>query len=495
MNYEEVKEKLNSYLHARIPFIIINSIEKNRILSMLKDINNDLNSNIYVHSMSKGMYNLQNNEIVSNEKTLGGILSFISNDIKDKKNVTYLLSDVDNLNEDNLITRFLYDVVNSCEEKSCSIIVISDKSVWPNLKRLGMNINLNFPNEKEIYNLLHRFIDKYNGQFPIEWDDNNFKEASVILLGLSESEIKNVISILIAKRSITKNDLTDLKFAKSKLFSNMEGLEKIETDNVVYGGLNNLKKWLNSKKKLLDVNNKEKLIKRGIKPPRGILVVGVPGCGKSLTAKAISKSWNLPLFLLDLATVQGMYVGQTEEQFKNALKTAEHVAPCVLWIDEIEKGLAGVNESSGVTSRMIGQFLFWLQECQKEVFVVATANDVESLPAELLRKGRFDEMFFVDLPNDDERKEIIEMYLNKYLGVSADETLIKELVTKSEGFASSDIESAIRDISYNIVADNIKLTRSYLIDYFDKCYSISKINPEKIDKIRQWGKGRTINAS
>ena len=495
MNYEEVKEKLDSYLHARIPFIVINTMEKNRILSMLKEINSELNATIYVHSMSKGMYSLQNNEIVSNEKTLGGILSFISNDIKDKKNVTYLLSDVDNLNEDNLVTRFLYDVVNSCEEKSCSIIVISDKSIWPNLKKLGMNIDLSFPNEKEIYDLLHRFIDKYNGQFPIEWDDSNFKEASVILLGLSEAEIKNVISVLIAKRSITKGDLTELKFAKSKMFSNMEGLEKIETDNVVYGGLNNLKKWLSSKRKLLDVENKEKLIKRGIKPPRGILVVGVPGCGKSLTAKAISKSWNLPLFLLDLATVQGMYVGQTEEQFKNALKTAEHVAPCVLWIDEIEKGLAGVNESSGVTSRMIGQFLFWLQECQKEVFVVATANNVDNLPAELLRKGRFDEMFFIDLPNDNERKEIISMYLNKYLGVKVDDTLMSELITKSEGFASSDIESAIRDISYNIVADNVKLTRAYLLECFDKCYSISKINPEKIDKIRQWGKGRTINAS
>lgn len=495
MNYEEAKEKLNSYLHARIPFIVINTMEKNRILSMLKEINNELSATIFVHSMSKGMYNLQNNEIVSNEKTLGGILSFISNDIKDKKNVTYLLSDVDNLNDDNLVTRFLYDVVNSCEEKSCSIIVISDKSIWPNLKRLGMNIDLSFPSENEIYTLLHGFIDKYNGQFPIEWDDSNFKEASIILLGLSEAEIKNVISVLIAKRSITKNDLVDLKFAKSKLFSNMEGLEKIETDNVVYGGLNNLKKWLNSKRKLLNVENKEKLVKRGIKPPRGILVVGVPGCGKSLTAKAISKSWNLPLFLLDLATVQGMYVGQTEEQFKNALKTAEHVAPCVLWIDEIEKGLAGVNESSGVTSRMIGQFLFWLQECQKEVFVVATANDVESLPAELLRKGRFDEMFFVDLPNENERKEIIEMYLSKYLGVKVDDALITELVNKSDGFASSDIESAIRDISYNIVADNIKLTRTYLLEYFDKCSSISKINPEKIDKIRQWGKGRTINAS
>ncbi len=190
-----------------------------------------------------------------------------------------------------------------------------------------------------------------------------------------------------------------------------------------------------------------------------------------------------------------MYVGQSEEQFKAALKTAEHVAPCILWIDEIEKGLSGMKDSSGVTSKMVGQFLFWLQECEKEVFVVATANDVDELPAELLRKGRFDEMFFVDLPNKKERNEIIKMYMLKYLGIKIDEELLEKLIVKTEGFASSDIEAGVRDISYNIIADNITLTKQYLLDYFDKCSSISKTNPKKIETIRNWGNGRTINAS
>src|SRR5574344_1130852 len=490
MNYEETKLTLTNYLMARIPLIIINTMEKNRVINMIKNINDVMSSNIYIHSMSKGMYDLNSTELVSTEKTLIGVLTYISNDVKNKRNATYLLTDADGLSDDNIVSRYLCDVVNSCEEKSCSIVIITDNMIWPNLKRLGMNIELSFPNENEILSLLHNYLDKYKTQIQLEWDDNNFKEASVILLGLSEAEIKNVISVLIAKKKITKDDLTELKFAKSKLFSNMEGLEKIETNNIVYGGLDNLKKWLTSKKKLFDVNNKEKLLKRGIKPPRGILVVVVPGCGKSLTAKAISRSWNLPLYLLDLAMVQGMYVGQSEEQFKNALKTAEHVAPCILWIDEIEKGLSGMNDSSGVTSRMVGQFLFWLQECEKEVFVVATANDVDALPAELLRKGRFDEMFFVDLPNINERKQIIEMYLHKYLGIKIDDILLTTLITKTEGFASSDIESAIRDISYNIIADNVSLTKQYLLEYFDNCSSISKINPEKIEKIRAWGKDR-----
>ena len=495
MNYEKAKLTLKNYLLARIPFISINTIEKNRVVNMLREIHNESESSIYIHSMSKGMYDIKTNEMISNEKTLIGILTFISNEIKNKKNVTYLLSDVEDLNGDNLVSKYLYDLVNTCEEKSCSIVIISDKEIWTNLKRMGMNIDLDFPNENEILALLHKYLDKYKSQISIEWDDSNFKEASTVLLGLSESEIKNVVSVLIAKKEITKDDLVDLKFAKSNLFSNMNGLEKIEVDTLVYGGLENLKKWLDSKKKLFNVSNKEKLSKRNIRQPRGILIVGVPGCGKSLTAKAVSKTWNLPLYLLDFATVQGMYVGQSEQQFKNALKMAEHVSPCILWIDEIEKGLAGISDSSGVTNRLVGQFLFWLQECKKEVFVIATANDVNKLPAELLRKGRFDEMFFVDLPNKKERKEIINLYLTTYLGITIDDQLLSELVNNSEGFSSSDIEATVRDISYNIVADGITLTKQYLSDYFKNTTSITKVNPEKIEKIRTWGINRTINAS
>lgn len=495
MNYEETKDTLKNYLLARIPLIIVESLEKQRVINVLKDINKDSNSSVFVHAMSKGMYDINTEEIVSSEKTLMGVLTYIASEIKNKKNVTYLLTDASDLESDSLLTRYLCDIVTSAEEKSCSIVIINENRIWPNLKRLGMSINLAFPSSEEILVLLHKYLDNYKNEISINWNENNYKEASVILLGLSESEIKNVISVLIARKKITEDDLIELKFAKSNLFSNMDGLERIDADGTVYGGLNNLKKWLSSKKKLFDVENKEYLIKRGLKPPRGILVVGVPGCGKSLTAKAIASSWNLPLYLLDFAMVQGMYVGQSEEQLKRALQTAEHVSPCVLWIDEIEKGLSGIKDSTGVTSRMVGQFLFWLQECEKEVFVVATANDVNTLPPELLRKGRFDELFFVDLPNESERKEILDLYFQKYLGVKLDDEYINELVGASAGFASSDIESAIRDISYNTIAEKTSLTKQYILDYFNSCTSVSKTNPEKINAIRAWGEARAKKAS
>ena len=429
MKFDDAKEKLKKYLLARIPLIIFNTVEKERLLKMIKHINSEGQSSIYIHSMSSGMIDLNTGNKVSDEKTLMGILTYIANDLQDKKNTTYLLNDVSGVNEDSILSRFLCDVVQTAEKKSSTIILVSDQSIWPNLRRLGMEIELAFPNEDEIYSLLHTYIDNYRSSITLEWDDNNYKEASTILLGLSESEIKNIISILIAQGKITKDDLVDLKFAKSELVSDMDGLEKIETDNITVGGLKTLQNWLASKKRLFDPANKENLEKKGLKPPRGILVVGVPGCGKSLTAKAISKQWNMPLYLLDFASVQSKYVGESEEQLKSALKTAEHVSPCILWIDEIEKGLSGTDDSSGVTNRMIGQFLFWLQECKKEVFVIATANDVSKLPSELLRKGRFDEIFFVDLPNDNERKEIITLYFAKYLNIKSYNNLFSLLLT------------------------------------------------------------------
>ncbi len=235
--------------------------------------------------------------------------------------------------------------------------------------------------------------------------------------------------------------------------------------------------------------------KRGIKPPKGILLLGVPGCGKSLAAKAISVRWKRPLYRLDFSTIQGKFVGQSEQQLKEALETAEHVSPCILWIDEIEKGLSGVNDSNGITQRLIGQFLFWLQESKKDVFVVATANDIQALPTELLRKGRFDELFFIDLPNKLERKEIIDLYLKKYFNINAQDYLLDKLVLVSENYSGSDIESVLRSLAYSAIADNRTIYDEDIINAFNNSLSMYKTNKEKIDKLREWSIDRTTNAS
>ncbi len=497
MNYNETKQLLTQYLLARIPFIGINTIEKGRALELLSQISKETNMNMKVHSMSKGFTNLTTGEVYSNDKLMMGALDYITEELKTSENQIYILSDVSELDSETFTARYLVDITTLAEQKSSSIIVITAAPIWVQLQRQGMAIDLELPNEEELFNIIVENIRPYQNQIQIAWDINDVKEAANILLGISKIEVKNVIASLIAKGSLLKEDLIDLKFAKDSLFSNINGLEKIQVDeDIAYGGLEGLKAWLDEKEKLLNPEKREEMKNRGIRPPRGILLMGVPGCGKSLSAKAIAARWKRPLYRLDFATIQGRYVGQSEQQLKEAFETAEHVSPCILWIDEIEKGLSGGgSDSSGVTTRLIGQFLFWLQECRKDVFVIATANNVKELPPELLRKGRFDEMFFVDLPNSDERKEIINLYLERYLNVKAEPTFVDNLVKLTENYSGSDIESVLRDTAYRVIAGVIDLNEDTVLNAFKASVSMYQTNKEKVESIREWAKDRTIHAS
>lgn len=497
MNYNNTFELISRYLRARIPFISLNTSEKTRAISLLNEVSEKNNINMLLHSMSKGFINLSTKEVMNPEKLIMGALDFIAEELKTKQNLVFILSDVSEIDSDTFTARYFADIVSLAETKNSTIIVITSNPIWVQLQRLGMSISLELPDEQEILNIINSIIEPYKTQINVEWDLNDYKDAANILLGISKIEVKNVISSLIAKGSITKDDLIELKFAKDSLFSNINGLEKIEVEEkLAYGGLENLKTWLDEKKKLLTPSKKEELKKKGIRTPRGVLLLGVSGCGKSLSAKAIASRWKLPLYRLDFATIQGRYVGQSEQQLKEAFETAEHVSPCILWIDEIEKGLAGNGkDSSGVTERLIGQFLFWLQECRKDVFVVATANNVNDLPPELLRKGRFDEMFFIDLPTKNERKEIINLYLNKYLNIKVNEEYLDKLADLTLNFSGSDIEAKIRELAYKVVSDNITITESILTNLFVSAVSSYQTNKEKIEAVRTWAKNRTIPAS
>ena len=285
--------------------------------------------------------------------------------------------------------------------------------------------------------------------------------------------------------------------AKDRIFADISGIERVQVRGAELnvGGLGGLKSWLDRERPLLTADLRE----RGIRPPRGVLLVGVPGCGKSLSAKAIALNWSLPLYRLDLSTIHGQYLGQSEGRLKDALATADHVAPCVLWIDEIEKGLAGATQGSndgGTSTRLVGQFLYWLQEARSRVFVVATANDVSKLPPELLRRGRFDELFFVDLPSPEERKEIINIYTIRGLKRELPDALMHELVEASEAFAGSDIESAIREVVKEAYLRGDEFVSDELFRRsFQNIVPLSKTSPEQIENIRAWGRERAVSAS
>ena len=496
MNYNEAKEYIKRYLKARIPVIVFNTVEKNRALRIFQEISKETNYNFSLYQMSQGISDLKTGTIKSEDKTIMSALEYISNEIKHQENSNFILTDLSDIGESTLVSRYLADAIEKAETMSATIVIVTSEPVWQNINRLGISLKLNYPTEEELSETIRKTISPYANQIRIEWDELDYKNAATYLQGLSELEAKNIISSLIVKGEILKEDLKELKYAKQLLFNEIAGLEAINIEeDFQIAGLDNLVDWLNEKKTLMDPTKKEELQARGIASPRGVLLTGVPGCGKSLCSKATASIFNIPLYRLDLATVQGQYVGQSEQQLKAALDTAEYVSPCVLWIDEIEKGLKD-SSSGNVTSKMIGQFLFWLQECKKPVFVVASANSVEQLPPELIRKGRFDEIFFVDLPNEKERAKLIALYAQKYLQVEVSEQLLAHLVKITEGFASADIEATMRGIAYKLIANkDISLTEQLVVDELSKVVSLSKTNPEKIQAIRNWGKERATNAS
>lgn len=496
----ECKELLRRYSVARIPFIAINTIERGRTLEFLKDVSGALSLTFFVHTLSKGVYDLSSGKVVSEEKSVYGAIDFISEQMKRRQYLTIVLTETPDLSADNSDSRQMLDLVTLAEESGGVVIVLTNGPIWNQLQRLGMTLKVDLPNEDEMYAVIKEYIDDYRNEISIEWDNTDIREAASMLTGVTRIEAQNVIAALIANKKITKADLDEVRFAKDRLFSDISGLEKINVDASVanVGGLEGLCKWLDEKRVLLTPEKRDEMRARGLQSPRGILLVGVPGCGKSLSAKSISLKWKLPLYRLDFATVQGSYVGQSEQQLRDALTTAENVAPCVLWIDEIEKGLSGAGSSNdgGVSTRMVGQFLFWLQECKKQVFVVATANDVSMLPSELLRRGRFDELFFVDLPTSAERREIIALYMKQYLKMDFLGTLADHIVDISDGFTGADLESTVRDLAYRVLAsDSFSLDEESIIMAFNNVVPLSQTAPEKIESIRNWGKERAVPAS
>lgn len=487
-------ETLERYLKARIPFISIRTSERNRALGVAAELARKLNISIYYHTISQGTREITSNRLVNDDRSIMGGLDFASEKIAQQQNQTFIFTEVQDIEEDTPTARQLQDLAMFATETGGSIIVITNNPVWGPLQRLGMSITLAPPNEDEMFELIREQIAPYRGEMEIEWGIEEEKKAAAILAGISQIEAENVIATLLAKGSIKNEDLKELMHAKDRIFADISGIERVHIkEDYQVGGLEGLKKWLEANGKLLTADLRE----RGIRPPRGVLLVGVPGCGKSLSAKAIASLWNLPLYRLDLSTIHGQYLGQSEGRLKEALATADHVAPCVLWIDEIEKGLAGaIGSGDGGTSvRLVGQFLYWLQESMARVFVVATANDVSKLPPELLRRGRFDEIFFVDLPTKQEREEIIRIYIKKGLKREISPELMEKLIHLSEGFAGADIEAAVRDVVKKAYLEgDDSITDQTFITYFENVVPLSQTSPEQIDQIRRWGRERAVPA-
>lgn len=496
-NYRESWGELEGYLTARVPVIGIRTIEQQRAMRLMKEIAGRPNRSaqpFWIYTRATGLRDLRTNTAVQDDRSLTGAMDFMAAQFSARPRATVILVDPDGLDSDAPITRHVAELARLADSNAGCIVLITDKPIWSGLQRLGMSLQLDLPDAAEMYAIISDFLADHKDRVPIAWTADDARRASEFLEGVTEGEAVNLMATVAAKGSVEQADVLLLARSKDRIFNDLAGLERLNlksADHAV-GGLSNLRDWLARKQRLMHAD----LRGTGLRPPRGVLLVGVPGCGKSLSAKAVSQQWQLPLYRLDMASIHGMYLGESENRMRDALATADRVSPCILWIDEIEKGLAGGNDSTGVPQRVLGQFLFWLQESQSRAFVVATANDVRRLPPELLRKGRFDELFFVDLPDEQDRKEIIELYYRRYVKAEPDPDQVQSLVDISDGFAGSDIESALHDVGAEVLLNGgaEALHPAFVLNTFANTNPLSRTNPEQIDDIRAWGRERAVPA-
>ena len=392
-NYAGSRRDLDELLAARTPVIIMRSTEQGRAMRLIKESaasTNNLNLPFWIYTRATGLRDLRTNASVTDDRSLNGALDFAISQFTSRARANVVLVDPGDLSGDSDLTRHLAEVARLADSNSGTIVLLTDTPVWSQLQRLGMGIGLDLPDADEMFALVVDTLRDQAQVVDIRWTEQDARRAAEFLVGVSENEAVNllakiVVSRAMAKEPVEREDVVRLAGFKDQIFGDLSGLERVhlKSDDYSVGGLSNLRTWLRQKHRVMDAD----LRGSGLRPPRGVLLVGVPGCGKSLSAKAIAAEWSLPLYRLDFASIMGQYVGQSEGRLRDALDTADRVSPCVLWIDEIEKGLAEQNDSSGGGRRIVGQFLFLLQESTSRVFLVATANDVRSLPPELLRKG------------------------------------------------------------------------------------------------------------
>lgn len=394
--------------------------------------------------------------------------------------------------------RMVRELIERFEQTGSTLVMIDSDEVLPGIIRsYTKTFEISLPDEKELDEIVRRTIRTYHRKKPVEVGITVQGMRAILknLKGLTRRQARQLITEVIADdQRFDDEDVNRVMAGKRKLMKEESLLEFVRTplDIDQIGGMDNLKKWLRLRSRTFTAEARE----FGIKAPRGILLLGVQGAGKSLCAKAIATAWQQPLLRLEAGKLYDSYIGQSEKNLRTALRQAEFMAPVILWIDEIEKAFASAASQSsdgGLSKRMFGSLLTWMQEHEKPVFLVATANDIEALPPELLRKGRFDEIFFVGLPKLKARKQIFEIHLNKRKR-DAKKFDLDEFSAASEGFSGAEIEQAIVSALHHAFADKKELISRMILDALKSSPPLSVTMREKIESLCQWAKGRCVSA-
>jgi len=495
--------EIDVLIRARYSLLYVVSWEERRVLAALQEIVVGQDKQFYTWSETMGLRGGQK------PLTAGGAdsrtrdpLNVLDSIRTTAEPAVYVLKDFhvflsSQYPHSSAVIRKLRDLADALHTAYTTVILLSPMLQLPEeLQKDVTVLDYELPSLRDLDGLLTRAVDSVKGQEGVDVSLTAEQRERILkaALGLTLSEAENVFARCIVEKGRFDVDLIIAE--KQQLIRKSGVLEYFESKEQVddIGGLDILKAWLRNRALAFT----EKAQRFGLPAPRGILLLGVQGCGKSLTAKAVAQLWRLPLLRLDVGRIFAGLVGSSEENMRRAIRMAETVSPCVLWLDEIEKGLAGVQSSgmadAGVTARVFATLNTWMQEKTKPVFVVATANDITQLPPELLRKGRFDDIFFVDLPTEDERREIFAIHLRKRKR-DPNQFQLERLAAESGGSSGAEVEQAVISGMYAAFEEEREVTTEDILTVLKQTVALSVTMREDISMVRHWAKGRARPAS
>ena len=490
-------QEIEVLIRAKYPILYVVSWEERRVERLIERICRDRKRSYHSWTVTQGMVPPLAARTEGSPNRLAPELEGLAQIYAAPDNTVFVLKDFHPYLKDSRVIRLLRDLSVRAREKAQTIILVSPTLVLPSdLEKEVTVVEFPLPTPEEIDQALTLAITAAQENPKIDTTLTPAERERLIksAQGLTKDEIESVL-----ERSLVENkrfDVNAILEEKKQIIRKSGLLEYYAPDQQIkdVGGLELLKEWLDKRTETFTDRARE----FGIPAPKGILLLGVQGCGKSLTAKAVAAQWNLPLLKLDVGRIFGSLVGQSEENIRKAIRTAESVAPCVLWADELEKGFAGVSGSgggdSGTTARVFATFLTWMSEKTAPVFLIATANDVSALPPEMLRKGRFDEIFFVDLPDAPEREQIFGIHLAKRKR-DVKKFNLKTLAKATAGFSGAEIEQVVVGALYLAFDAGRELTMKDLQAEAKAVVPLSVMMSEEIDELRTWAQMRTRPAS
>lgn len=482
-------DELLLFLKSRYPILYITTVEEERVeYSIRKNIKNTLKRSVFTWDFVDGYHGNPNHSGIAKRNPMQS-LEFIER-LNSETPAVFILKDYNRFIGDLAISRKLRNISRVLKLQPKTIIIIgSELNIPKELQDLITVVQFNLPLEDEITKELNRLIEALK----IKVDSKVFETLVRSCQGLSLERIRRVLSKIIASyRTIDENSILTLLSEKKQIISQTEILEYWSVDENIdnLGGLKNLKDWLNKRQTAFGL----KAINYGLPTPRGVLLIGIQGTGKSLTAKAIASDWQLPLLKLDVGKLFGGLVGESESRLRQMITVTETISPCILWIDEIDKAFSNSENKgdSGTSNRVLATFISWLSEKTKPVFVIATANNIEVLPIEILRKGRFDEIFFLDLPEKEEREEIFAIHLQQFRPDSWENFNCVKLAEQTDAFSGAEIRQTVIEAMYQAFYEQREFTTEDILKAIKELIPLANLESQQMVKLKKWASSGRI---